>query len=209
MDPVPRTLIADDHRLVADALNELLAEHCEMVGTVLDGSSLLAVALERRPDLISADLSMPGLSGVEAVGELRRAGVMAKIIIVSMYGDPRVAKQAIAAGASGFVAKQGAGEELLTAIRVVLKGGSYISPHIAERMASAAATERPLATLTPRQREILQFIAKGHSAKEIAAALNLSPRTVETHKYEIMRALGFRKSADLVRYATSMGLGMS
>jgi len=209
MDSVPRTLIADDHRLVADALNELLAEHCEMVGTVLDGSSLLSVALERRPDLIIADLSMPGLSGVEAVGELRRAGVTAKIIIVSMYGDPRVAKQAIAAGASGFVAKQGAGEELLTAIRVVLKGGSYISPHIAERMASTAATERPLATLTPRQREILQFIAKGHSAKEIAAALDLSPRTVETHKYEIMRALGFRKSADLIRYATSMGLGMS
>ena len=209
MDSVPRTLIADDHRLVADALNELLAEHCEMVGTVLDGSSLLSVALERRPDLIIADLSMPGLSGVEAVGELRRAGVSAKIIIVSMYGDPRVAKQAIAAGASAFVAKQGAGEELLTAIRVVLKGGSYISPHIAERMASTAATERPLATLTPRQREILKFIAKGHSAKEIAAALNVSPRTVETHKYEIMRALGFRKSADLVRYATSMGLDMS
>ena len=209
MDSVPRTLIADDHRLVADALNELLAEHCEMVGTVLDGSSLLSVAIERRPDLIIADLSMPGLSGVEAVGELRRAGVTAKIIIVSMYGDPRVAKQAIAAGASAFVAKQGAGEELLTAIRMVLKGGSYISPHIAERMASTAATERPLATLTPRQREVLQFIAKGHSAKEIAAALNVSPRTVETHKYEIMRALGFRKSADLVRYATSMGLGMS
>ena len=209
MDSVPRTLIADDHRLVADALNELLAEHCEMVGTVLDGSSLLSVALERRPDLIIADLSMPGLSGVEAVGELRRAGVTAKIIIVSMYGDPRVAKQAIAAGASAFVAKQGAGEELLTAIRVVLKGGSYISPHIAERMASPGVTERPLATLTPRQREVLQFIAKGHSAKEIVAALNLSPRTVETHKYEIMRALGFRKSADLVRYATSMGLGMS
>ena len=209
MESVPRTLIADDHRLVADALNELLAEHCEMVGTVLDGSSLLSVALERRPNLIIADLSMPGLSGVEAVGELRRAGVTAKIIIVSMYGDPRVAKQAIAAGASGFVAKQGAGEELLTAIRVVLEGGSYISPHIAERMATTGVTERPLATLTPRQREVLQFIAKGHSAKEIAAALNLSPRTVETHKYEIMRALGFRKTADLVRYTTSMGLGMS
>ena len=208
MDSVPRTLIADDHRLVADALNELLAEHCEMVGTVLDGSSLLSVALERRPDLIIADLSMPGLSGVEAVGELRRAGVTAKIIIVSMYGDPRVAKQAIAAGASAFVAKQGAGEELLTAIRVVLTGGSYISPHIAERMASTTASERPLTTLTPRQREILQFIAKGHSAREIAAALNLSPRTVETHKYEIMRALGFRKTADLVRYATSVGLGL-
>jgi len=206
MDPVPRTLIADDHRLVADALNELLAGHCEMVGTVLDGSSLLSVALERRPDLIIADLSMPGLSGVEAVGQLRRAGVTAKIIIVSMYGDPRVAKQAITAGASAFVAKQGAGEELLTAIRIVLEGGTYISPHIAERMASVPASEPPLATLTPRQREILQFIARGHSAREIAAALNLSPRTVEAHKYEIMRALGLRKTADLVRYAASIGL---
>src|SRR4029079_18561125 len=100
MDSVPRTLIADDHRLLSDALNELLAEHCEMVGTVLDGASLLSVALERRPDLIIADLSMPGLSGVEAIDQLRRSGVMAKIIIVSMYGDPRVARQAITAGAS-------------------------------------------------------------------------------------------------------------
>jgi DNA-binding NarL/FixJ family response regulator len=206
MDSVPRTLIADDHRLVADALNELLAEHCEMVGTVLDGASLLSAALERRPDLIIADLSMPGLSGVEAVGHLRRSGVMAKIIIVSMYGDPRVARQAITAGASAFVAKQGAGEELLTAIRIVLQGGTYISPHIAERMATVGATEPPLATLTPRQREVLQLIAKGHTAKEIAAELSLSPRTVETHKYEIMRALGLRKTADLVRYAQSIGL---
>lgn len=206
MDTVPRTLIADDHRLVADLLNELLAEHCEVVGTVLDGASLLAVALERHPDLIVADLSMPGLSGVEAITQLRRAGITAKIIIVTMYGDPRVARQAIAAGASAFVVKQGAAEELVNAIRVVQQGGTYISPHVAERMASVAATERPLTTLTPRQREILQFIARGHSAREIAAALHLSPRTVETHKYEIMRALGFRKTADLVRYATSIGL---
>jgi len=205
METVPRTLLADDHRLVADALNELLAEHCEMVGTVLDGASLLSVALERNPDLIIADLSMPGLSGVEAIGQLRHAGVTAKIIIVTMYGDPRVARQAIAAGASAFVAKQGAGEELLTAIRIVLKGGTYISPHIAERMASVPA-DLPLGTLTPRQREVLQFIAKGYSAREIAAALHLSPRTVETHKYEIMRALGFKRTADLVRYATSIGL---
>jgi DNA-binding NarL/FixJ family response regulator len=206
MDSVPRTLLADDHRLVADALTELLAEHCEMVGTVLDGSSLLEVATEKRPDLIIADLSMPGLSGVEAIGQLRRVGVTAKFIIVSMYGDPRVAKQAIDAGASAFVAKQGAGEELLTAIRIVIEGGTYISPHIAEQMASAPASARPLAALTPRQRQVLQFIARGQSAKEIAAALHLSPRTVETHKYEIMRALGIRKTADLVRYATSIGL---
>jgi DNA-binding NarL/FixJ family response regulator len=206
MDTVPRTLIADDHRLVADALNELLAEHCEMVGTVLDGASLLAVALEQHPDLIIADLSMPGLSGVEAISKLRRAGVTAKIIIVTAYGDPRVARQAIGAGASAFVVKQSAAEELVTAIRIVQQGGTYISPHIAERMASAAATEKPLATLTPRQREVLQFIAQGLSAREIAATLQLSPRTVETHKYEIMRALGFRKTADLVRYATSIGL---
>lgn len=206
MDTVPRTLIADDHRLVADALNELLAAHCDVVGTVLDGASLLAVALERHPDLIIADLSMPGLSGVEAIAQLRRAGITAKIIILTQYGDPRVARQAIAAGASAFVVKQGAAEELVNAIRVVQQGGTYISPHIAERMAGVGATERPLATLTPRQREILQFIAKGYSAREIAEALHLSPRTVETHKYEIMRALGFRKTADLVRYATSIGL---
>jgi DNA-binding NarL/FixJ family response regulator len=206
MASVPRTLLADDHRLVADALHELLAEDCEMVGTAHDWATLVSLAIETRPDLIIADLSMPGLTGVEAIGQLRQADVKAKVIVLSMYGDPRVATQMIAAGASAFVAKQGAGEELLTAIDVVTHGGTYISPQIAQRVASFASSEPPLVTLTPRQREVLQFIAGGYSAREIAAALNLSPRTVETHKYEIMRALGFRKAADLVRYATSIGL---
>jgi DNA-binding NarL/FixJ family response regulator len=199
-------LLADDHRLVADALNELLAEECDMVGTVHDWATLVALAIETRPDLIIADLSMPGISPVDAIGQLREAGVKAKVIVLSMYGDPRVAMQMIAAGASAFVAKQGAGEELLTAIDVVTHGGTYISQQIAQRVATLDRSERPLVTLTPRQREVLQFIAGGYSAREIAAALHLSPRTVETHKYEIMRALGFRKVADLVRYATSIGL---
>jgi DNA-binding NarL/FixJ family response regulator len=199
-------LLADDHRLVADALNELLGDDCDMIGTVHDWTGLVSIAIEKRPDLIIADLSMPGLSGIEAIGQLREAGVTAKIIILSMYGDARVATQVISAGASAFVAKQGAGEELLTAIGVVIDGGTYISPHIAQRITKLASAERPLVTLTPRQREVLQFIARGYSAREIAAALKLSPRTVETHKYEIMRVLGFRKTADLVRYATSIGL---
>jgi DNA-binding NarL/FixJ family response regulator len=206
MASVPRTLLADDHRLVADALNELLAEDCDMVGTVHDWASLVSLAIETRPDLIIADLSMPGISGVEGISQLRQAGVTAKVIVLSMYGDPRVATQMIAAGAGAFVAKQGAGEELLTAIDVVTHGGTYISPQIAQRVAALDSAERPLVTLTPRQREVLRFIAGGYSAREIAAALHLSPRTVETHKYEIMRALGFRKVADLVRYATSIGL---
>src|SRR4029450_7686756 len=105
----PRTLLADDHMMVAEGLNRLLADHCQMVGTVLDGTSLVEAAVDLQPDLIIADLSMPGLSGLDAITQLRARGVTAKIIILTMYADPRIAKEAIAAGATGFVSRHAAG----------------------------------------------------------------------------------------------------
>ena len=192
----PRTLLADDHMMVAEGLNRLLADHCQMVGTVLDVTSLVEAAVDMQPDLIIADLSMPGLSGLDAITQLRARGVTSKIIILTMYADPRIAKEAIQSGAVGFVSKHAAGQELVTAIREVVGGGTYVSPQVAE----------PLAKLTPRQRQVLQLIAKGYRMREIAGALQVSPRTVETHKYEIMRVLGFKNTADLVRYATWLGL---
>jgi DNA-binding NarL/FixJ family response regulator len=206
MTVVPRTLLADDHMMVAEGLNRLLGEHCEMVGTVQDGTTLVEAAVELQPDLIIADLSMPGLSGLDAITQLRDRGVTAKIIILTMYADPRIAQEAIAAGAVGFVSKHAAGQELLTAIQTVLTGGTYLSPQVAERIGGLPVADKPLARLTPRQRQVLQLIAKGYRMREVAGALQVSPRTVETHKYEIMRVLGFKNTADLVRYATWLGL---
>jgi len=206
MTVAPRTLLADDHVMVAEGLNRLLGEHCEMVGTVQDGNSLVESAVELQPDLIIADLSMPGLSGLDAITQLRGRGITAKIIILTMYADPRIAQEAIAAGAVGFVSKHAAGQELLTAIQTVLTGGTYVSPQVVERIGGLPITEKPLARLTPRQRQVLQLIAKGYRMREVAGALQVSPRTVETHKYEIMRVLGFKNTADLVRYATWLGL---
>jgi DNA-binding NarL/FixJ family response regulator len=202
----PRTLLADDHMMVAEGLNRLLADHCQMVGTVLDGTSLVEAAVDLQPDLIIADLSMPGLSGLDAISQLRARGVTAKIIILTMYADPRIAKEAIAAGAVGFVSKHAAGQELVSAIHEVVSGRTYLSPEVAERLGGFPLAEKPLAKLTPRQRQVLQLIAKGYRMREIAGALQVSPRTVETHKYEIMRVLGFKNTADLVRYATWLGL---
>jgi DNA-binding NarL/FixJ family response regulator len=206
MTVTPRTLLADDHVMVAEGLNRLLGEHCDMVGTVQDGASLVEAAVELQPDLIIADLSMPGLTGLDAITKLRDRGVTAKIIILTMYADPRIAQEAIALGAAGFVSKHAAGQELLTAIQEVLTGGTYLSPQLAERLGGLPLTDKPIARLTPRQRQVLQLIAKGYRMREVAGALQVSPRTVETHKYEIMRVLGFKNTADLVRYATWLGL---
>jgi DNA-binding NarL/FixJ family response regulator len=207
MDAPPRTLLADDHVLVAEGLHRLLEGSCDVVGTVSDGSRLVDAAIELNPDVIIADLSMPGLSGLEATSELRARGLNAKVIILTMYTDVRIAKEAIKAGAVGFVSKQAAGQELLAAIESVMEGGIYVSRLVAERLGSLpTADEFVPMTLTARQRQVLQLIAQGYRMREIAGALQLSRRTVETHKYEIMRVLGSRTTAELVRYATWLGL---
>ena len=204
---LPRTLLADDHLLVAEGLNRLLEEHCNVVGTVANGNDLVAAAIDLQPDVIIADLSMPGLSGLEATAQLRARGLTSKIVILTMYSDARIAKEAFKAGAVGFVSKQAAGQELVTAIQQVLGGGIYVSRPVAEQMGSSVGAPEPAAvTLTARQRQVLQLVAKGYRMREIASALRLSRRTVEAHKYEIMRLLGFRNTADLVRYATWLGL---
>jgi DNA-binding NarL/FixJ family response regulator len=203
---LPRTLLADDHLLVAEGLNRLLEEHCDVVGTVANGNDLVAAAIDLQPDVIIADLSMPGLSGLEATAQLRARGLSSKIVILTMYSDARIAKEAFKAGAVGFVSKQAAGQELVAAIQQVLSGGIYVSRPVAEQMGSLTAPEQTPVTLTARQRQVLQLIAKGYRMREIASVLRLSTRTVEAHKYEIMRLLGFRNTADLVRYATWLGL---
>jgi DNA-binding NarL/FixJ family response regulator len=168
-----------------------------------DGERLIDAAKLLRPDVIVTDLSMPGLTGLEVLARLKAERVDSKIIVLTMHNDADLATVAIRGGASGFLLKESAGEELLTAIGQALQGRVYITPamtrEVMERMAGSPGALEP--QLTPRQRDVLRLIVKGQRMKEIAANLGLSTRTVETHKYEMMQTLGLHSTAELVRYA--------
>jgi DNA-binding NarL/FixJ family response regulator len=203
-----RVLLADDHAIVAEGLATLLKGHFELVGTVGNGNELIDLARKLRPDVIVTDIAMPVLGGLEALRRLKAVKSEAKVIFLTMHADAQLATEAFRAGASGYVLKQSAGEELIAAIQEVLQGKTYLTSLMTkgviatftESMAQAAVK------LTPRQREVLQLIAEGRRMKEIGAILELSTRTVESHKYEMMRALKVESTAELVRYAVQIGL---
>lgn len=206
MDSTPRNtvLLADDHAIVTEGLAGLLRQHgFDVVGTVGNGPLLIAEARRLRPDVIVTDLSMPGLSGMDVLPRLKAEGVDSKVIVLTMHNDATLATLALRRGAAGFLLKESAGEELLSAIRQVLQGRVYLTPaltrDVMERMAATAGAVEP--QLTPRQRDVLRLVVKGQRMKEIAAHLGLSTRTVEAHKYEMMQALGLHSTAELVRYA--------
>ena len=198
----PTVLIADDHPIVMEGLVSLLKDF-DVVDAVGDGQMLLDAARRLRPDVIVTDISMPSLSGLDVLSQLQAARIASKVVVLTMHSDPELATRAIRAGASAFLLKHSAGEELLTAIHEALQGHVYITPSVTRdvmtRLAAAVASPEP--PLTPRQRDVLRLIVKGHRMKEIAAALQLSTRTVETHKYEMMQVLGVHSTAELVRYA--------
>ena len=182
----------------------LLKEHdFDVVGAVGDGEKLLASARLLRPDVIVTDLSMPGLSGLDVLGRLKDEHIESRVVVLTMHNDGERAAQALKAGASAFLLKESAGDELVNAIHQALQGRVYLTPAVTravmERMADAAS--RPAPELTSRQVEVLRLIVKGQRAKAIAATLQLSTRTVETHKYEMMQVLGLHSTAELVRYA--------
>jgi DNA-binding NarL/FixJ family response regulator len=197
-------LLADDHAIVIEGLATLLERHdFEVVGTVGDGEQLLEAARRLRPQVIVTDLSMPGLSGIDVLARLRAEGIDARVIVLTMHRDADLATLAMREGAAGFLLKESAGEELMTAIRQAMQGHVYLTPaltkDVMERMAATPGTREP--RLTPRQRDVLRLIVKGQRMKEIATTLGLSTRTVETHKYEMMQVLGLHSTAELVRYA--------
>ena len=200
----PTVLLADDHAIVTDGLARILKEaNFDVVGAVRDGQQLLDAAARLRPDVIITDLSMPGLTGLDALARLRTEHIQSKVIVLTMHHDADLATDAIRGGASGFLLKESAGDELLTAVRQALAGKVYITPtvtqEIMERMAVPAKAKAP--QVTPRQRDILRLLVQGQRMKEIAATLGLSTRTVEGHKYQMMEALGVTSTAELVRYA--------
>jgi DNA-binding NarL/FixJ family response regulator len=203
-----KVLLADDHVIMAEGLATLLNGHVDVVGTVGDGHQLLEAARELRPDVIVADIAMPVLSGLEALRRLKAERIDAKVIFLTMHADAQLATEALRAGASGYVLKYSAGEELIRAIQEVVEGRVYLTPLLTKDVITTLTepTTQPTVPLTPRQREVLRLIAEGQRMKEIAATLQLSTRTVETHKYEMMRALGVDSTAALVRYAIQLGL---
>ena len=199
----PRIILADDHAMVADGLARIVVEIGDVVATVHDGVTLVDAARRLHPDLVVSDITMPGMSGIDAMRQLRAEGSQARFIFLTIHTEARLAAEALRAGASGYLLKQAAGDELLSAIRTVLEGRTYLTPmltkEVLQNLASPETTSEP--KLTPRQREVLRRIAQGERLKEIAFALGISVRTVEDHKYQLMRSLGVESTADLVRFA--------
>lgn len=206
-----RILLADDHRIVAEGLRGLLEPEFELVGIVEDGRALLAAAEQLRPDVIVADISMPLLNGIDAVRQIKRTNEDVKVVFLTMHPDVTYAASAFEAGASGYVLKHSAPSELIAAIQSALRGKTYVTPLLAGELIQFYK-ERPqegrdeLSKLTQRQREVVQLLAEGHSAKEIASILNISARTVEFHKYRMMQDLGLKSVAELIRYAIKHGI---
>lgn len=207
----PRILIADDHRIVTEGLRSLIEPEYELAGIVEDGRSMVEAAELLRPDVIVADISMPLLNGIEALREIRKANNEVKVVFLTMHPDVSYAVSAFEAGAQGYVLKHSASTELNEAIRNVLRGKKYVTPLLANdfvegRKKSSRERREEKAFLTRRQREVLQLLAEGYSVKEIAVHLNISARTVEYHKYQMMKDLGMKTVADLVRYAVKHGI---
>ena len=207
----PRVLLADDHTMVLDGFRKLLEEHCEIVGAVEDGRALLAAAEQHQPDVITLDISMPQLNGIDAARRLRKLAPQAKLIFVTMHADQAYITEAFKSGASGYLLKRSAGSELVQAIHTVMNGNYYVTSLIAKDLVQstlvggqAPAIQRD--TLTMRQREVLQLVAEGRTVKEIAAALNISPKTVEFHKSQLMDQLDLHTTAELTKYALTHGL---
>jgi DNA-binding NarL/FixJ family response regulator len=201
----PRILLADDHRMLVDALKGVLEPRCDVVGTVGDGRALLEVAAKLQPDIIVLDIAMPRLNGLDAARHLKRTMPKIKLIFMTMNEDPDLVGEAFRAGASGFLLKKAAAFELMDAIEKVLKGGSYVTPSAAEGQANISLREPKardhVAEPTPRQREVIQLLAEGRSMKEVASVLQITKRTVAAHKYAVMDLLQLKSNADLVHYA--------
>lgn len=200
----PRVLLADDHALLLGAFEKLLSEECDIVGQVSDGRALVEAAERLKPDLIVLDVSMPLLNGLDAGRQIKQKLRGVKLVFVTMNEDPDIAAEAFRAGASAYLLKRSAPSELLTAIREVMQGRSYVTPLVTEGLVGSllqAEVQKSPHSLTSRQREVLQLLAEGRSMKEVAAILNLTPRTVAFHKYRMMEQLHLKSTAELIQYA--------
>ena len=200
----PRLIIADDHAVMVEGLVRILEDDFEIVATVNDGRKLLASSARLHPDVAVVDISMPALNGIESIRKMRKASPNTKCVVLTMHADAVFAQEAFEAGASAYVVKAGDCDEL-QAISEVLRGRYYVTPRVAKDVLlnklGKPAASAPRLPLTPRQREVLQLLVEGYSAKEIAADLEISISTVEFHKAALMRRLDVGSTVELVKYA--------
>ncbi len=206
----PRVLLADDHVILLEAFRKLLEPVCRVVGAVTDGRALVAAAIKLKPDIIVADINMPQLNGLDACEHLKTRLPRTKLIFLTVNEDPETAMDAIRRGASGYLLKKSASNELFEAIQKVFSGRTYMTPYISREpvavFVARAKSSETAGSLTLRQREVLQLLAEGLSMKEAADVLKLTTRTIAFHKYTMMEKLGFKTSAELICHATDLGL---
>jgi len=210
-----RVLLADDHKMIRDGLHSLIAQEkgMEVIGETQDGKTTVKTAGKICPDVVVMDIGMPDLNGIEATRQIMATKRNIKVIGLSMHADRRYVSQMLKAGASGYLHKDDAFEELANAIRTVMKGKTYLSPPIAKtlvdeyrRTAENKDDGTVFATLTDREREVLQQVAEGKTTKETAASLGVSIKTIETHRLKIMDKLDIHSIAELTKYAVREGL---
>ena len=210
----PRLLLADDHAILLDGLKVLLTPDFDIVATATDGRAALEAAETCRPDIILLDISMPGLNGLEAARRLKQSNPRAKLVMLTMHGDLSYVRESFEAGVSGYVLKQCMAAELVTALKAVAQGWSFVSPPVRERLGTilpdfSRSRKRNAGGLTPRQREVLQLLAEGRTRKEISQSLGVSVKTVEFHRQNICEKLGLRTNAELTAYAIRNGIAMA
>lgn len=210
-----RILLVDDHRILRDGISSLLKEYSDMeiVGEAADGRNALNLVKELLPDLVIMDISMPDLNGIDATRKILASYPNIKIMALSMHYDKHFVSEIFKAGASGYLLKDCAFDEMAHAIRVIMSGKTYINPQIASLVVESLVSDSPRAhnkhafsLLTEREREVLQLIAEGKSTKQIASNLNVSTKTVESHRRQVMGKLNIRNIADLTKYAIREGL---
>jgi len=199
----PKVVLADDHAIIAEGLARLIGDVADLVGQVNDGRRLVEEVRRLRPDIVVTDITMPGMSGIDAMRQLKTEGSEARFIFLTIHTEARLAAEAMRSGASGYLLKQAAGNELFDAIHAAMSGRTYLTPLITgdvlRKLTSPSdAAEREL---TPRQRDVLRLLAQGKRMKEIAAELDISVRTVENHKAHLLQVLSLGSTADLVRFA--------
>ena len=202
----PSVLLADDHTIVLEGLRRVLERDYDVVGIATNGRALLTACDDLKPDVIVVDVSMPLLNGIEAARKIRKTNEKVKIIFLSIHKDTGYVVEALQAGGSAYVLKISAGAELLTAVRQALQGKRYVSPSIDQsvlqnHLKRGQHQQQTSSKLSSRQREVLQLIAEGRNTKEIAEILHVSPRTVEFHRFRLMKTLGLHATAELVQYA--------
>jgi DNA-binding NarL/FixJ family response regulator len=201
-----RVLLADDHTLLLEAFQKLLTDECDVVAAVSDGRALISESVRLKPDVAVIDISMPLLNGIDAAKQLKETVPQTRIVFLTMNEDPDLAAEGFRVGASAYLLKRSAASELLTAIREVLRGRSYVTPLITQGLMGSVlhqgqASRGSAKALTTRQREIVQLVAEGHSMKQVASILNIAPRTVAFHKYRIMEQLNIKTTAELIQFA--------